>query len=368
MNYTLTIDLSNSWTPKNATINALIKNAAPTRNTGLLWADGDDSVYSFGGSRSLIPNESISTNGGSQLWKFTDPNWSQVSDSPSEDSPTFNHISPAWAASAWANGVGYALGGFVGDIRHGDNGNLVQPTTGLLSYNSTSNIWSNDSTVPAITLCGLMGNQMLFASGFGPEGVLITLGGQFTGPGNWTNMGDNFIPFSNISVYDIVSKAWFWQSASGYAGPTDIPPSRAFFCAAGVQSTQGSYEIFVYGGVDDSFASGTTNPSSSDNSQQASFNVVYVLSLPAFVWFKVNDTSADPRTQHTCNVAGDRQVISFGGFNPTVSYPDYFNDTDPWPQGLGIFDMTDLKWTNNYDAAATSYALPSVMRDWYNRP
>ena len=368
VNYTLTIDLSDSWTPENTTINALIRNEAPNRDVSLLWVDSNDSVYSFGGSRSLIFNESISTNGGTQLWKFTGSNWSQVFDSPGPNSPTLTHISPAWAASAWAHGVGYALGGFVGDVRHGINGNLVVPTTGLLSYNSTSNVWSNDSTVPAVTPYGLMGGQMLFAPGFGPDGVLIAFGGQFTGPGNWTNTGGNFIPFSNISVYDIASKSWFWQTATGSTGPTDIPQSRTFFCAAGINGTQKTYEIFIYGGFDDIFISSTSNPSSDDNANQPAFNVVYVLSLPAFVWFKINDTSAEPRTQHRCNVAGNRQVISVGGINPTVSYPAYFSQTDPWAQGLGIFDMVDLKWTNTFDAAAAAYTVPSVMQDWYNQP
>ena len=365
MNYTLTIDLSNSWTPENVTINALIRDAAPTRDSGMLWVDSDDSVYSFGGSRSLILNENISTNGGIELWKFTGSNWSQMSDSPSANSPTLTRISPAWAASAWANGIGYALGGFVGDNRHSSNGNLVVPTTGLLSYNRTSNLWSNDSTVPTITPYGLMGGQMLFAPNFGSEGVLIALGGQFTGSGSWTNTGENFISFSNITLYDIASKSWFWQTATSL---NDIPASRTFFCAAGVQSTQGTYEIFIYGGFNDVFISGTSNPSSSDNSNQAAFNIAYVLSLPAFVWLKVNDTSADPRTQHTCNVAGQRQIISLGGINPTMSYPDYWSNTDPRPQGLGIFDMVDLKWTNTYDVAAAPYTLPSVLQDWYNQP
>ena len=368
VNYTLTIDLSNSWTPENAVINALVRNEAPNRAMGLLWVDSDNTVFSFGGSRSLILNESISTNGGSELWKFTGSNWSQVLDSSSPDSPTLTHISPAWAASAWAHGTGYALGGYVGDNRHSSNGNLVVPTTGLLSYNSTSNVWSNDSTAPALTPYGLMGGQMLSAPGFGADGVLIAFGGQFTGPGSWSNTGENFIPFSNISVYDIASKSWFWQAATGSTGPTDIPPSRTFFCAAGIQSNQSTYEIFVYGGFDDTFVSGTSNPSSGDNANQASFNIAYILSLPAFVWFKINDTSAEPRTQHKCNVAGNRQVISVGGINPTVQYPDYFTQTDSWAQGLGVFDMVDLKWTNTYDAGAAAYTLPSVLQDWYNQP
>lgn len=367
MNYTLTIDLSKSWTPGNAPIDALIKDAAPTRNYGSLWADSDNSVYSFGGTRSLILSESdISTNPGLQLWRFTGSNWSQILDSPSTSSPTLTKISPAAGGSAFANGVGYMLGGFIGDVRSGPMGDVVYPSTGLLSYNSTSNIWSNDSTA-AVTPYGLIGNQMVYAAEFGTEGVLITLGGQFTGPGNWTDAGENFVSFSNISVYHMASKSWLWQTATGNSGPEDIPPSRTVFCAAGIQSPQGTYEVLVYGGYDDSFVLGSTVPSSNDNAKQAEFNSVYVLSLPGFVWFKVNDTSAEPRTVHQCHTVGNRQVVSVGGLNPALDYNTGFNTTDSWPQGLGIFDMVDLKWTNSYDADAAPYTIPTVMQHWYTQ-
>jgi hypothetical protein len=366
VNSTLAIDLSNSWRPDSVTFTAFDKNGAPTRDAGLLWADSNYNVYSFGGSKSGNP-EAKTENDGTQLWKFTMSDWSQVFDSPSENSPTLTKISPAWSANAWAHEIGYVLGGFSGDFRAGDNGDVFMPTTGLLNYNSTSNIWSNDSTMPALSPYGLVGNQMVFAPDFGSDGVLIVMGGQFTGPGNWTNTATNFISFSNITVYDIASKSWHWQTATGALGSADIPPSRTMFCAAGLRSTQGTHEIFLYGGFDDTFITSTVNPSPDDDRNQAAFNVVYVLSLPGFVWFKVNDTSAEPRTQHTCNVAGNRQVISLGGVSPGMPWPIYLNTTDTLPQGLGIFDMVDLRWTDNFDAGAPAYTLPSVIQNWYGQ-
>jgi hypothetical protein len=41
------------------------------------------------------------------------------------------------------------------------------------------------------------------------------------------------------------------------------------------------------------------------------------------------------------------------------------NQEDPWPNGLGIFDMTTLSWTNAYDAAAPAYERPSLVSQFY---
>jgi hypothetical protein len=38
---------------------------------------------------------------------------------------------------------------------------------------------------------------------------------------------------------------------------------------------------------------------------------------------------------------------------------------DPWPNSLGIFDMTTLNWTNTYDAAASAYERPSLVSQFY---
>lgn len=69
---------------------------------------------------------------------------------------------------------------------------------------------------------------------------------------------------------------------------------------------------------------------------------VYVLSLPAFRWFKANATVNVRRSSHTCSVNGKRQMISIGG-RPPSSRRALGREPDPWSSGIGIFDMTLLR-------------------------
>ena len=87
---------------------------------------------------------------------------------------------------------------------------------------------------------------------------------------------------------------------------------------------------------------------------------MYVLSLPGFVWFKVNGTSA-ARSSHQCIVANNRQLLVVGGFgaNPTYTVQD------DWAQGLGVFDLTALAWKDRYDADAQPYEPAPAIADWY---
>lgn len=70
---------------------------------------------------------------------------------------------------------------------------------------------------------------------------------------------------------------------------------------------------------------------------------------------------------HTCNVVGNRQMLSVGGSQ--FLYPDlaHTNTTDPFKQGLGIFDMTELSWSDRYDADAKPYESTQVVRERYQR-
>ena len=127
---------------------------------------------------------------------------------------------------------------------------------------------------------------------------------------------------------------------------------------------------FMYGGHNDAYMNPVATANSSAQAQQSQFNQVYILSLPGFVWFKSNDSSAEARTAHTCELIGNRQMISIGGLNPSKSQRVNFavSGVDSNPQGLGIFDMVDLKWTNTYDANAAAYEVPNVVREWYSNP
>ena len=98
----------------------------------------------------------------------------------------------------------------------------------------------------------------------------------------------------------------------------------------------------------------------------AALDEVYVLSLPSFVWFKVNYTSSDPRVDHTCIIAGNRQMLSIGGLNPSAtSFSASINDTDPFWEGIKVFDLTALQWTNYYNASAAPYTAPTAVAAHY---
>ena len=54
-------------------------------------------------------------------------------------------------------------------------------------------------------------------------------------------------------------------------------------------------------------------------------------------------------------------MLSIGGIQEIT----LGNQDDPWTNGLGIFDMTALNWTNAYDAAAPAYERPSLVSQFY---
>ena len=62
-------------------------------------------------------------------------------------------------------------------------------------------------------------------------------------------------------------------------------------------------------------------------------------------------------------------MISVGGHQQTDDPgPGDLNDAnqDPWPQGLGVFDMSALIWTNEYDPAAPVYDSATDIKSWYS--
>ena len=122
-------------------------------------------------------------------------------------------------------------------------------------------------------------------------------------------------------------------------------------------------EIFVYGGQK---ADGIYDGSAAAQVRNADMDEVYVLSLPSFVWFKANYTPSDPREGHTCHVVGNRQMLSVGGLNPSaIDHDAAINETDPFWQGIKVFDLTAMQWTNYFNATAAPYLAPSVVTAYY---
>ena len=116
-------------------------------------------------------------------------------------------------------------------------------------------------------------------------------------------------------------------------------------------------QIFVHGGY------------SSDLSTTVDLlGSVYVLSLPSFVWHKRADAPAYGRYWHTCNLVGKRQMLVNGGtivdprVDEAVTDTDSLSTLDPWPQGIGIFDLSAMEWREEYNPSADSYVTPDVVK------
>ena len=126
---------------------------------------------------------------------------------------------------------------------------------------------------------------------------------------------------------------------------------------------------FIYGG----WAAGDkgANLTPQENATNTALDEVFVLSLPGFVWFKANYTAANPRNGHRCHVVGNRQMLVVGGvdsrfYNDSLQYNHTRPDT--FSQGLGVFDMTEMQWSDQYDANAESYVTPQVSVSSSNSP
>ena len=57
-------------------------------------------------------------------------------------------------------------------------------------------------------------------------------------------------------------------------------------------------------------------------------------------------------------------MLVIGGTQP--SSPLGTAAEDPWPNGLGIFDLSQFTWSNSYDPLALPYQQPAVVRDYYS--
>lgn len=41
--------------------------------------------------------------------------------------------------------------------------------------------------------------------------------------------------------------------------------------------------------------------------------------------------------------------------------------TDPWQQGIGVFDMSAMQWTDGYDSTAAPYITPDMVKTYYQQ-
>ncbi|KAL8632441.1 hypothetical protein Q9189_001816 [Teloschistes chrysophthalmus] len=328
-NDTLTLDMSKSWTNNTVTYGSINKTAAsedgvPDLNDGFLFPAADNqSFFQFGGE----------TN-----WLFH--SWL------SPPTAAYQFTLSGQALATTMDNTFFILGGMEGshsaqstmyDIKGGDN----VPQGGVVAFNTTAGKWTN-SSMPAHLVRPHGRNGMLGAlPTFGPRGLLLAAG---------TGTVDGEAPnYQNITLYEPDHKTWHYQIATG-----DIPKGRDGGCNVGIAGDDGR-----------------NNPNGGDLlpnqvKENIDLDSVYVLSLPAFAWFRADYPANHSRYFHSCEVVGNRQMLSIGGRNPLDDGQGILGP-DPIRHGLQIFDLTAMKWSDRYDANAAPYTTPRVVKDWYQK-
>lgn len=104
----------------------------------------------------------------------------------------------------------------------------------MVHFNMSSRTFTDTST-PA-TLANSGAEAMPYVPSFGPQGFFVAMGGD-------TLQHDSgLVSFNTVAVLDPAKQEWFNQNTTG-----SPPTSRVEFCTAGIESTNGTYEMLVEG-------------------------------------------------------------------------------------------------------------------------
>ena len=266
---------------------------------------------------------------------------------------------PMQGAIAFGDDTGYVLGGCASSDTSPETADYSSPVAldGLLTFDMGSQTLNN------ISATGYNGNgtveyaKMEYVAPFGPQGLFVILGGDQPPNVDGEVGEDSFIPFTTVSVYEPASNKWYQQSTTG-----NIPEPRKEFCTAGVASTNETYEIFLYAGWGGNLGSAATP-----------YDEIFILTLPAFTWVKVDYPPKSPRHALSCNAVGGSQIITIGGLDSASAdafsanvYQDVFNTSDPFANGLNIFDMSTLSFADKYTANPPPYTQSALIASVYD--
>ncbi|KAL9130036.1 MAG: hypothetical protein Q9217_001681 [Psora testacea] len=293
---------------------------------GVFWADQNQTLlYSMGA------NSDPNTPGQSTLQGYDIKNerWQSIS----VTGGSFNKYNRYYSMHASS----FEGGGSQSFLSGGD-----YHTTGMVVFNAanpTQPSWENvtDRSIPYF-----WGATTQYVR-FGDAGVLVSVGG-FVIESTAQTVAQRREMVS-IQVYDIAAKDWFTIFATG-----DIPPPRSRPCSAlNAAPDDSSFNMILHGGWDEVNALGD----------------VYVLTMPAFHWIKINTTgskpSFNPRIDHFCSsVHEDRQILVIGG-RPTLD-PDHSNLTcsSDYP-ALRLLDSTTFAWQKNFPLPDPKYSVPQPV-------
>lgn len=245
----------------------------------------------------------------------------------------------------------YFLGGYRSchtDPSISDCGADARPLGPMVAYNASTNTWTNSSATgltpwPNALQWGRMEN----APFNGPKGLNIIFAGYTAGTVSDRN---SFLGLDTVYIHDPVTGDFWNQTTISATG--SMPEPRIKCCSVGMLGSNGTFEIFIFGGTD---------LSKTVDDDLLMSDAVWVLSLPSFVWFRADYPPQLARSDHMCNVASQAssQMIVIGGRNRTeVTGP---NATDPWANGINVFDLNNMAWKSDYNPNASAYKTPTMI-------
>ncbi|KAH6856878.1 hypothetical protein B0I37DRAFT_85929 [Chaetomium sp. MPI-CAGE-AT-0009] len=341
VNSTLSIDMSKSWKSLDVTIRTIAKPGPAKTNVGL-WTDtAAGAFYSWGGrwpgGKNMTKNA---------LWKFTADGKGGGSWAVEEPgNPTlFNGMRQSeYGAFVNTDTTGFVIGGAAHAWTQLDQ-STADPIPGMVAFDMKSKIWQNGTINFSPFGTGVLNKgAAAYMPSIGPNGLIITMGGYSPPVDSDLNKSEGPpLDLRNLTLFNPETKTRYWQTATG-----TIPPSpRGQFCTVVFPTSDGGYDIFVFGG--------------NNSRDQFNYGDAYILSLPGFVWTKLPNPPGGARVGASCVRVGKRQVLSIGGSDGSQS------EADPAPQGLLLFDMTTLEWKDSYDANAAAYERSKTIQDWYS--
>ena len=229
----LSIDLSQNWTNSTVAIQSTTKPIdAPNLNSPSLWYhESENLIYSgFAGWNSSFGDDpdlpSLS------LWTFQPDGtgsgaWNETIGA---ESSTWSQITrPAQPLVAFGSDSAWVLGGIASDWDHD-----ALPVPGMVQFEMTSRSFSNISVQCCNATGGIYKGALQYVPSFGPKGIHIAMGGQ----NEIGNNGAGLIDFGTVSVFDPAKREWWNQTTTG-----SEPSPRVEFCTAGINSTNGTYEM-----------------------------------------------------------------------------------------------------------------------------
>jgi len=244
VNNTISINVAQSWTNSSVVLRSIDK-SAPTFDNQAIWTDiSSNSFYIWGGSAWFGIDVPLD-----QIWRFdTDGNGggSWTTESPGNPTVFDNLIRPAGGAFANSKDTGFWMGGYAGSWTDPSlSGYPGVSVPNIVSFNMTTKLWSNDSAL-AFTQFGTdVGGAVEFIQSFGPNGILLFLGGGAGVVGAYQiNDPAGMLDFNNLTFYDPVFKEWYWQATTG-----NVPPPRQSFCTVGLPGPNHTYEMLVLSSI-----------------------------------------------------------------------------------------------------------------------